>query len=70
MGLEIEEVVDENTGEIEYDGFFLFNNQFQYIEQITDYINELIDIQQKGEIEYDLLFLWDSVGSVPCKMTF
>ena len=22
MGLEIEEVVDENTGEIEYDGFF------------------------------------------------
>ena len=30
----------------------------------------LLDAQEKGEIEYDLLFLWDSVGSVPCKMTF
>ena len=54
----------------EWDGFFLFNNDFQYIEQIADYINELIDAQLKGELEYDLLFLWDSVGSVPCKMTF
>lgn len=70
MGMEIEELVDEETGEIEYDGFFLFNNEFQYIEQITDYINELLDAQKSGELEYDLLFLWDSVGSVPCKMTF
>lgn len=70
MGMEVEEVVDEETGEIEYDGFFLFNNHFEYIEQITDYINELLDAQQKGELDYDLLFLWDSVGSVPCKMTW
>lgn len=70
MGLEVEEVVDEETGEIEYDGFFLFNNHFEYIEQITDYINELLDAQEKGELDYDLLFLWDSVGSVPCKMTW
>jgi hypothetical protein len=70
MGMEVEEVVDEETGEIEYDGFFLFNNHFEYIEQITDYINELLDAQEKGELEYDLLFLWDSVGSVPCKMTW
>jgi len=70
MGMEVEEVVDEETGEIEYDGFFLFNNHFEYIEQITDYINELLDAQEKGELDYDLLFLWDSVGSVPCKMTF
>jgi len=70
MGLEVEEVVDEETGEVEYDGFFLFNNNFEYIEQITDYINELLDAQEKGEIEYDLLFMWDSVGSVPCKMTW
>ena len=54
----------------EWDGFFLFNNDFQYIEQITDYINELLDAQIKGDLDYDLLFLWDSVGSVPCKMTF
>ena len=70
LGKECEETVDEETGEIEWDGFFLFNNDFQYIEQITAYINELLDAQEKGELDYDLLFLWDSVGSVPCKMTF
>jgi len=70
MGFECEEVVDEETGELDWDGFFIFNNNFNYIEQITDYINELLDAQNKGELEYDLLFLWDSVGSVPCKMTF
>jgi hypothetical protein len=58
------------TEEGEWDGFFLFNNDFQYIEQITDYINDLLDAQEKGELEYDLVFLWDSVGSVPCKMTY
>jgi len=70
MGFQGEEVVDEETGELDWDGFFIFNNNFNYIEQITDYINELLDAQNKGELEYDLLFLWDSVGSVPCKMTF
>ena len=52
------------------DDFYLFNSNFEYIEQITDYINELLDAQDKGEIPHDLLFLWDSVGSVPCKMTY
>ena len=70
LGFECEEVVDTTTGEVDWDGFFLFNNDFQYIEEITDYINTLLDAQQSGELEYDLLFLWDSVGSVPCKMTF
>lgn len=49
---------------------YLFNSDFEYIEQITDYINDVLDAQEKGEIESDLLFLWDSVGSVPCKMTY
>ena len=52
------------------DGEYLFNSDFEYIEQITDYINELMDAQEKGDIPYDMLFLWDSVGSVPCKMTY
>jgi hypothetical protein len=30
----------------------------------------LLDEQEKGNLDYSLLFLWDSVGSVPCKMTF
>jgi hypothetical protein len=70
MGLEVDQVVDEETGEITNDGFFFFNSDFEYIEQITEYINDIIDAQEKGEIPHDILFLWDSVGSVPCKMTF
>ena len=70
MGFECDEVVDTETGEIDWDGFYIFNNDFDYIEQITDFMNELMDAQDKGNIPYDLLFLWDSVGSVPCKMTF
>jgi hypothetical protein len=70
MGFDCEEMVDEETGELEWDGFYIFNNNFSYIEQITDYINSLLDAQEKGELDYSLLFLWDSVGSVPCKMTF
>jgi hypothetical protein len=79
MGFECEEVVDEETGEMDWGGFFIFNNNFSYIEQITDYINSLLDAQEKGELDYEdedgpqspsLCFIWDSVGSVPCKMTF
>lgn len=50
--------------------FYLFNSDFEYIEQITDYINEVLDAQEKGEIPHDIIFLWDSVGSIPCKMTY
>ena len=70
MGLECERMVDEKTGEVNWSGFFIFRNDFKYIEQITDYINELLNAQAKGELPYDLCFLWDSVGSVPCKMTY
>jgi hypothetical protein len=52
------------------DDFYLFNSDFEYIEQITEFINNVLDAQEKGEIPHDILFLWDSVGSVPCKMTF
>jgi hypothetical protein len=70
MGFECEQILDEETGELDWDGFFLFNNNFNYVEQITDYINDLLDAQKKGDLNYSLCFIWDSVGSVPCKLTF
>jgi hypothetical protein len=70
MGLPVKEEVDESTGEMKFSGDFIYRNDFEYIEQITDFINEMMDLQEKGEMPYDLLFLWDSIGSVPCKMTF
>lgn len=66
MGFECE--LNPETGE--WDGQFLYRDDFLYIEQITDYINLLLDEQAKGLLPYDLCFFWDSVGSVPCKMTF
>ncbi len=54
----------------EWEGNFIFNDSFDYIEQATDFVNSVLDAQEKGEIPYSILFLWDSIGSIPCKMTF
>jgi hypothetical protein len=53
-----------------WDGDFIFNDSFDYIEQLTDYINELLDAQEKGDLPYNLAFFIDSIGSIPCKMTY
>jgi hypothetical protein len=60
----------EKNSNGEWDGDFIFNDSFDYIEQATDFVNEMLDEQEKGNIPYNLVFLWDSVGSIPCKMTF
>jgi hypothetical protein len=54
----------------EWVGQFIFNDSFDYLEQATDYINDLLDAQEKGELPYDLLFCFDSIGSIPCKLTY
>ena len=72
MGLEVEEVVDEETGEItDYQGFFLYADRgsLNTIEDVAAYILDLIDEQKKGNLPYDLCFFWDSVGSVPCDLS-
>ena len=70
MGLACTSSIDEKTKESTWDGAFVFKNDFRYIEEVTDFMNDMLDSQDKGEIDYDLCFLWDSVGSVPCKMTY
>jgi hypothetical protein len=65
LGLQAEQDADGN-----WDGQFIFNDSFDYIEQATDFINSVLDTQEAGDIPFNLLFLWDSVGSIPCKMTF
>ena len=54
----------------EWRGKFIFNDSFDYIEQVTDFINEILDAQEKGDIPHSILFLWDSVGSIPCKLQY
>ncbi|MFA5067843.1 MAG: hypothetical protein WC466_07410 [Candidatus Izemoplasmatales bacterium] len=71
MGLQFEETVD-NKGVIEnYDGFFIYadRGQLKTIEDVAAFINNLLDEQETGKLPFDLLFLWDSIGSVPCQMS-
>ena len=72
MGLKVNEVVDETTGEItDYTGNFIYVDRetIHSIEDVSGFILDLIDEQKNGNLPYDLLFLWDSIGSVPCEMS-
>jgi len=72
MGLKVEEVFDQETGElINYEGFFLYADRgtLNTIEDVAAYIADLIDEQSKGNLPYDLCFFWDSIGSVPCELS-
>ncbi len=72
MGMDVKEVVNEDTGEIEnYEGNFIYvdRENINSIEDVAGFILDLIDEQKKGNLPYDLLFLWDSIGSVPCEMS-
>jgi hypothetical protein len=72
MGLEVDEVKDPETGEVvNYEGNFIYVDRetINSIEDVAGFILDLIDEQKKGNLPYDLLFLWDSIGSVPCEMS-
>jgi hypothetical protein len=72
MGFEMEDVVDKETGEIiDQTGFFIYRDRssLNSIEDIAAFIIDLLTEQKKGNLPYDLLFIWDSVGSIPCQMS-
>ena len=72
LGLKLQEVKDKKTGEvIDYKGNFIYVDRetINSIEDVAALILDLIDEQKKGNLPYDLLFLWDSIGSVPCEMS-
>ena len=72
MGFQMEDIIDESTGEIiDQTGFFIYRDRstLNSIEDIADFIMDLLTEQKKGNLPYDLLFIWDSVGSIPCQMS-
>jgi hypothetical protein len=72
MGFQIDDIVDTDTGEItDQTGFFIYRDRstLNSIEDIAAFIIDLLTEQKKGNLPYDLLFLWDSVGSIPCDMS-
>lgn len=72
MGFEMDEIVDTDTGEIvDYEGFFIYRDRstISSIEDVAAFILDMLDEQKKGNLPYDLFFIWDSVGSLPCDMS-
>ena len=72
MGLDVKIIVDESTGEVlNYEGNFIYVDRetLHTIEDVAAFILDLLDEQKKGNLPYDLLFLWDSIGSIPCELS-
>jgi hypothetical protein len=72
MGFKINEVWDKNTGElIDYEGDFIYvdRDTLGTVEDVAAFIADLLHEQAQNRLPYDLLFLWDSVGSIPCKLS-
>jgi hypothetical protein len=72
MGFQMDDVIDEETGEvIDHEGFFIYRDRstLNSIEDISAFIIDLLTEQKKGNLPYDLFFMWDSVGSIPCQMS-
>ena len=60
----------EKNEDGEWEGHFIFNDSFEYIEQATGFMNDILDVQEKGDIPYSIVFCFDSIGSIPCKQTY
>jgi hypothetical protein len=71
MGLQFEEVCDEDGEVIDYKGFFLFvdREKLHTIEDVGAFMADLLSEQKAGNLPHDLCFFWDSVGSIPCEMS-
>jgi hypothetical protein len=71
MGLQFNEVANEDGVVCDYDGFFIFidREKLQCVEDVAAFMADILDEQKKGNLPYDLCFFWDSVGSIPCRMS-
>ncbi|MFW6219488.1 MAG: hypothetical protein ACOC33_01340 [bacterium] len=72
MGIEFDEIIDEDTGEVSYEGNFLFidRSKFNTIEEMGKEINKILDDQEKGDLPVDLCFLIDSIGGLQSDMSY
>lgn len=68
MGLDAEIVVDKETGELTYEGAFIYVDldSITTVEDIAKFILNLLDEQAKGRLNYPLDFYLDSMGTMPC----
>lgn len=70
MGFQLGKSIDKE-GNASYDGFFIYvdSERLKCIEDVAEFIMDLLNEQKKGNLPHDLLFLWDSIGSIPSRMS-
>lgn len=69
MSFDRGKIVDQDVnGNPIYDGFFIYKDGFESLESLFLEINKILDLQDKGEIPFDLLLVIDSFGSITSKM--
>jgi hypothetical protein len=71
MGFQMDDVLDDKGNIVDHDGFFIYvdRSTLNSIEDVAKFIVDLLGEQSKGNLPHDLLFIWDSVGSIPCDMS-
>ena len=71
MGFQFEEVANEDGEIVDYNGFFLYidREKLNCIEDVSAFIADILDEQKRGTLPHDICFFWDSVGSIPCRMS-
>jgi hypothetical protein len=70
LGFVIDQGVDEETGEVIHTGDFIYVDRttLPSIETIGAFMMDMFGEQDKGKLPYNLTFVVDSFGSVPCDM--
>jgi len=71
MGLDVVTSYDEENNMVNYEGFFIYadRSSLNTIEDVAAFMIDKMNDQKRGDLPYDLLFLWDSIGSVPCEQS-
>jgi len=78
-----EETGEVTTETVNYEGFFIYiNNDYlienfgkkrdknrdeAVIEDVAEFMNKTLDDQNEGNLEYELLFCFDSIGTLDCE---
>jgi hypothetical protein len=71
MGLDALATPDTETGEVLYSGDFIYvdRSSLNTIEDVASFILDMLMEQKKGNLPVELVFFWDSAGSIPCQQS-
>jgi hypothetical protein len=83
IGIEFDEIIDEDSGEVIYEGEFIYiNNEFliqkygkkrdmkrdeAVIEDVAEFVENTLEDQKNGKLPVDICFMWDSIGTLDCE---